>query len=166
MSDIQKGKSLFTDHRLFFPLFHVLVKAGRFVFFVVEVFDGLIVEQGIDTRSVRARFCCIHPDSELGAPHGNVVSEQPVSDDRDNRNDDDEGIKVDGQNDADQCNFEHCRDNRKYDVPEQGVDAPGTSFDISGYTAGFPPQMKFVRQSVKMIEYSKCDLSDRTLGGS
>ena len=99
--------------------------------FVNEVLHSLIVQECIDTCSIRPGFRGVHSDPELCAPGRNVIGKKAVGQYRNDGDNHERCFKVKRQYDADQGNLKRRRDDAEYNVPQKAIDAARTAFNVS-----------------------------------
>ena len=143
----------------------VLVIAASLKGFVVEVFDGLVIEQRVDGAGVGGRIQLIHAAAELGAPCGHADRECDVDHQSDQRDPGEPDIKFDGQ----QSEHQHQLNQRGHDAVErirhQRMHGAGAALDVAGHAASLALQVKAQTHAVQVPEYLQRDAARCPFGG-
>ena len=142
LSCIEHGQRGLTLQPHAAQLFQVFVVAGRFKLFVVEVLDGLVVQQRINGFGMRCRLLCIGFLAKARAPFGHRDGEGDVEHQRCQRNDGKPGIKTHRQDTQHQPHFNQRGQDGVQRVRDQRFRAAHAALDIACHAAGLTLQVK------------------------
>ena len=161
VEDRQRGLRL--QRRAAQPL-QALVIAARFVRFVVEVLDRLIVQQRVDGLGVRRRVELVHVPPKLRAPVGHADREDDVDDQRDDGDPGEPGVEFHREQAQHQRHFDQCREDAVQRIRDQRMHAACAALDVARHAAGLPLEVEAQAQAVQMAEHLQRDAARRALG--
>jgi hypothetical protein len=130
---------------------------------VVEVLDGLVVQQGVDGAALRHRVELVHGLAELRAPFGHRDGEDDVEQQRDPGDPDEERIELDTQNGQHQRQLDDGRHDAVERHRDQRMHAARAAFDVARHAAGLPLEVEAQRQRMQVAEHLQRDAARRAL---
>ena len=133
-------------------LLQVLVVALGLKCFVVEVFDGLVVQQRIHGFGVCGGILHIGRTAKLRAPLGQAHRERDVADQRHRRDGCKAPVKGEGQNAQHQQHLYQRGQDAVERIRHQRFGAAHTAFNVTRHAAGLALQMKAQAQAVQMAK--------------
>ena len=142
---------------------HRFVEAPRFVLFVVEVFDGFVVQQAVDRFGIRVLIGLVHFAAVLDAPAGDREGEPDIG--RNHRDGDDgyRDIELQDHLDAEQQKLQQRGENAEDGEGEQRVDTLGAALDHARKAAGLALEMEAQRKRVDMGKGRDADFAHRVI---
>ena len=161
---VEHAQGALTGQRSAAVALQVFVVTAGFERFVVEVFDGLEVQQGVDGTRVGARVELIHAATELGAPLGHADRERHINNQGDERDPGEPNVKLHCQQCEHQRQLNQRGNNAVERIRDQGMDRARATLDVAGHAAGLPLQVKAQAHAVQMPEYLQGDAARRALG--
>ena len=146
-------------------LLQVLVVAAGLEVLVVEVFDGLVVQQRIHGLAVRGRVLHIRRTAELGAPLRQLDGEGDVGEQRHGRDGGKAPVKGERQNAQHQQHFDQRGQDAVERVRDQRFGAAHAALDVARHAAGLALQVEAQAQGMQVAERGQGDRTRRTLRG-
>ena len=146
----QRGLALHGGTAVFLQ---VLVVSFGFEFFVVEVFDGFVVQQRINGAAVGRGIHLVHALSELRAPLGHRDGEGDVKRQRGNGDPGKPHIEFHGQQREHQRHLDQRGDDAVKRVADQRMHAACAAFDIARHATGLALQVKAQTHGMQMAEH-------------
>ena len=152
LADIEQAERIFRLYRGIGPVAHRLVIAFALAPLGGEIFDRLVVQEGVDRPADHPCVHVIHPRPERVSPVGHLAGEDDI--DRDHRRGrrDQTKAELDLEDDQYRGQLDHRRSNIEQQEIEHHVDALGPALDDLGNLAGAAAQMESQRQAVQMGE--------------
>ena len=120
--------------------------------FVVEILDGLVIQQTIHGLRVSILIALIHFTAELNTPARDRESEPDVEPDHRKSRERDPPIQLDDHDGAEERQLENCREDVEHGEREQRINAARPPLDDAAEPARLPLQMEAKRQRVYMRE--------------
>lgn len=136
----------------------VVVVPARLVGLVVEVLDGLVVQQRIDRAFVRA---CIGFDRcpiVAGPPFGDADRPRRVCRERRQRDEGESPVVGPHQHAGHQHDLERDRNDREQRPVQQLGNRTAAALDVACHAAGAPGEMEPQAQRMQMTEHAQGDL--------
>jgi len=132
---------------------------------VVEVLDGLVVQQRVDGAAVCGRVQLVHLAAELGAPFGHGHGERDVEHQRDDGDPGKPDIELHRQQGQHQRDLDQRGDDAVERIRDQRMHAARAAFDVARHAAGLALQVKAQAQCVQMPEHFQRDAAGSAFGG-
>ena len=135
-----------------FPVIQILVVELCFEAFVIEVLDGLVVEQAVHRPGIGLVVAGIGFAHVFRAPLGNLDGKHHVHHHRHQNRQHIAHVEHYEENAGHQQDFQEGGYNIEEGKAQQKADAVGAPFNVPGQSAGFPVQMKGQLPVVQMFE--------------
>src|SRR5690554_2046683 len=155
LTGVQGGQGQTVFQPGLFPVVQVLVVEFGFVAFVVEVFDGFIVQQAVDGPGVGLVVPCISFPHELGSPLGDFDGEHNVHHHRHQNGENVTDVEYDQQDGRHKQDFQDGGHNVEQGKAQQEADAVGTPFNVTGQATGFSVQVKTQLALMQVFKHSQ-----------
>ena len=130
---------------------------------VGEIFDSLIIDQGIDRARVGLLIALVHLAAKLQTPFGDPIGIDDIAADRDEGDPRDLDSVEDPKNGYGEGQFDEGRQDREECVAQQRIDGLGAALDHAAEATGLAVEMELQRQAVQVLEGPERDLPDRPL---
>ena len=148
------------------PVFlEVLVVTAGLESLVVEVLDGLVIEQRIDGAAVRRRIELIHAAAEMRAPLGHRHGEGDVGRQRGQRDPEEGGIKAYGQQAQHQRELDQRGQDAVERIRDERMHGARATLDVARHAAGLPLQVEAQAEVVQVAKDLQRQRAGRALGG-
>ena len=152
LAEIQPAQRRPGQGRGLFVARHRAVEALGFHLLVVEIFDGLVVEQRVDRLGVGVGVGIVHLAADLDAPVARLDRVPGVEPHRHRDHCDIDPAIGDGENRCREGEFEDRRRRRQHGEADDRLDALGAALDDPRQAAGAPFEMKAQRQFMHVLE--------------
>lgn len=146
------------------PLLQVFVVASGFVGFVVEVFDGFVVDEAVYGAGIGGGVCFVDPASDHDAPvadkdgKGDVGAQGEQGDQAEN------GVVFDYEDGEDEADFYEGGQDGVEGVVDEAADGAGAPFYVPGDAACLPFEVKAQGECVQVLKDFQGETPDGLLG--
>ena len=142
-----------------------LVVAAGLEALVVEVLDGLVVQQRVHRLGVGGGIELVGLAAELRAPLGHRDREDDVQHQRRQRDPGEPGVELHGQDGQHQRHLDQRRHDAVERIRDQRLDAAHAALDVARHAAGLALQVEAQRQRMQVPEGLQRDAARRALRG-
>ena len=143
----------------------VVVVAAGLELFVVEVFDGLKIEQRVDGAGVGFGVQLVHALAELGAPLGHADGEADVEHQRKHRDTGKPNVKLDRQEREHQPHLDQRGHDAVERIRHQRMHRARAALNVARHATGLAVQVKTQAHGVQVAKHAQRDAARRALGG-
>jgi hypothetical protein len=164
LADVEQAKRNFDAHVSFFVCAQIFVVTARLKVFIVEILDGLVVQQTVDRECIGPRIEFIGQPADSHAPFRHDEGERQVNDYRSERDRREPPVEAGHQNHRNQREFQNHRNDGKQHVGQKRGDSLGTAFYVARHAAGLALQVEAQTETVQVSKHTERNATNRAPG--